>query len=372
MKGIQEETGLYEPFMNRAIDLAERARGMTNPNPMVGAVVVRSGIVVGEGYHEFAGGPHAEVAALRQAGDKARGATLVVTLEPCNHFGRTPPCTEAILDSGVSRLVVGMLDPNPLNTISGVSRLREAGLDVDVGLLAERIAKQNEVFLKHITTGRPFVLVKVAMSLDGKIAEREGTRTRLTCWEANEEVHRLRSEYDAILVGIRTVQVDDPLLTARPSTELLRNPIRVVLDAGASLSTESRLAASAEEVRTLDFVSKEADAERVSALRRRGVEVREVDRGERGLVLERVLDELAALSVTSVMVEGGRRVISSFVREGLVDKFMFFTCPRLIGGSGLGVIDDTLSEMTDLDITATRRLGDDLMVEAYPRRFSQE
>ncbi|MCL5292791.1 MAG: bifunctional diaminohydroxyphosphoribosylaminopyrimidine deaminase/5-amino-6-(5-phosphoribosylamino)uracil reductase RibD [Actinobacteria bacterium] len=372
MKGTREDIRIYEPYMIRAIQLAERARGKTSPNPIVGAVVVRNGMVVGEGYHEQAGGPHAELVALRQAGELARGATLVVTLEPCNHYGRTPPCTEVISHSGVSKVVIGIIDPNPLNVVSGISRLKDAGIEVDIGLLAERIAKQNEVFLKHITTGRPFVLVKVAMSLDGRIAEREGVRTKFTCWESAEEIHRLRSEYDAILVGVGTVKVDDPLLTARPSAELFKNPVRVIVDAGAEISPESKIVQTANEVRTLITVTEGADAQRVKALRRTGAEVLEVA-GDRDLVdLGNVLDQLAGLGITSVMVEGGRRIISSFVRERLVDKFIFFTCPRLVGGQGLGLIDESLTSMAELDITAVRRLGEDLEIEAYPQQLSEE
>lgn len=372
MKGTREDIRIYEPFMLRAIELAERARGDTRPNPMVGAVVVRGGEIVGEGYHEHAGAPHAEVVALRQAGELARGSTLVVTMEPCNHYGRTPPCTEAIIETGVAKVVMGIPDPNPLNMVGGAMRLKDAGIDIDIGLLAERITKQNEVFLKHISTGRPFVLVKVAMSLDGRIAEREGVRTRFTCWEASEEIHRLRSEYDAILVGSGTIKIDNPLLTARPSVEVFRNPLRVILDSRTAIPLDSRVVQTANEVRTLLFTLEGADAGKVSTLRKTGIEVIEVDGDEECVDLGVVLDELAKLGVTSVMVEGGRDIISSFVGNGLVDKFLFFACPRLVGGRGLGLINDTLTGMVELDITAVRRLGDDLEIEAYPKSTAED
>ncbi len=370
MKGTKQDVRVFEPYMRRALQLAEKARGMTSPNPMVGAVVVRDGKIVGEGYHERAGGPHAEVIALREAGELAKGSTLVVTLEPCNHYGKTPPCTDAILKAGVSRVVIGIRDPNPLNAPGGAVRLREAGVEVDIGLLAERVAKQNEIFLKHIATGRPFVLVKVAMSLDGRIARRVGERTKLTCWESTEEVHRLRSEYDAILVGIGTVKVDDPLLTSRPSSEIFKNPVRVVLDPRAEIDLNSRIAQTAEQVRSVVVVSRGIDPTRRERLKAAGLEVIEVKSSEERLLdLGDVLDELAKMGITSVMVEGGRRVISSFVREGLADKFIFFACPKLIGGLGLELIDDSLADIAELDITAIRRLGDDLEIEAYPQHI---
>ncbi len=370
MKGTKQDVRVFEPYMRRALQLAEKARGMTSPIPMVGAVVVRDGKIVGEGYHERAGGPHAEVIALREAGELAKGSTLVVTLEPCNHYGKTPPCTDAILKAGVSRVVIGIRDPNPLNAPGGAVRLREAGVEVDIGLLAERVAKQNEIFLKHIATGRPFVLVKVAMSLDGRIARRVGERTKLTCWESTEEVHRLRSEYDAILVGIGTVKVDDPLLTSRPSSEIFKNPVRVVLDPRAEIDLNSRIAQTAEQVRSVVVVSRGIDPTRRERLKAAGLEVIEVKSSEERLLdLGDVLDELAKMGITSVMVEGGRRVISSFVREGLADKFIFFACPKLIGGLGLELIDDSLADIAELDITAIRRLGDDLEIEAYPQHI---
>lgn len=370
MKGTREDIKVYEPYMLRALQLAEKARGMTSPNPMVGAVLIRDGKIVGAGYHERAGAPHAEVVALREAGQLARGSTLIVTLEPCNHYGRTPPCTEAIIKAGISKVVIGLQDPNPLNAPGGAVRLREAGVEVDIGLLAERVAKQNEVFLKHITTGRPFVLVKVAMSLDGRIARRVGEKTKLTCWEATEEVHRLRSEYDAILVGIGTVKVDDPLLTSRPSTEIFKNPVRVILDSRAELDLNSKIARTADNVRSIVAVSDEADSKRLDALKGAGLEILKVKSAGDGLLdLGNLLDELAKFGITSVMVEGGRRVVSSVVREGLADKFIFFACPKLIGGLGLELIDDSLADIVELDITAMRRLGDDLEIEAYPQQI---
>lgn len=371
MKGTQEDLRIYEPYMLRAIQLAELGRGKTHPNPVVGCVIVKNGEIVGEGYHEYAGGPHAEVVALRHAGELARGATLIVTLEPCNHYGRTPPCTEAIIEAGIAKVVCSVVDPNPLNAGGGALRLRQSGVEVDVGLLAERVAKQNEVFLKHISSGRPFVLVKVAMSLDGKIAEREGVRTRLTCWESSEEVHRLRSEYDAILIGVGTVLVDDPLLTARPSFQVFKNPIRVILDPKARTPIDSLIVKTAGEVKTVVFTSGEADSSKTEALENAGVEVVTVPSPEGLLDLGSVLDELAARGVSSVMVEGGRKIISSFINAELVDKFLFFACPSLIGGSGLDLADSTLIRMAKLDITAVRRLGDDLEIEAYPKEIKK-
>ena len=360
------EISSYEVYMDRAITLAEQGRGATSPNPMVGALIIKEDRVIAEGYHERVGEPHAEINALKRAVEDVAGATMVVSLEPCNHFGRTPPCTEAIIEAGIGRVVVGMVDPNPKCAGGGIKRLRDAGIEVEYGLLADRIAKQNEAFIKYITTGRPFVVLKAAITLDGKIAEAPGKTTAITGPDTRQRVHELRNEHDAIMVGIGTVLVDDPMLTTRLDGAKIKNPIRVIVDSKARTPLGSNIVKSAREVRTIVAVSARAAPANIQDLKARGIEALKLGRWDGAVDVELLLEELGRLEISSVLLEGGGSLIASFVKAGMVDKYMVFVAPKLIGAGGVDFVGGTLESASKLKITAIERFGEDILIEAYP------
>jgi diaminohydroxyphosphoribosylaminopyrimidine deaminase/5-amino-6-(5-phosphoribosylamino)uracil reductase len=358
-----------QEYMRVVLDLAAKARGRTSPNPMVGAVVVRDGEIVGHGYHARAGLPHAEIVALAQAGEAARGSTLYVSLEPCCHFGRTGPCTEAVIAAGVRRVVTAMRDPNPKVAGRGIARLREAGLEVTEDVLREEAARLNEVFIKYITTGRPFVALKAAVSLDGKIATRTGDSRWITGGPAREYAHRLRDTYDALLVGRGTVVKDDPSLTTR-LPEGGRDPARVVLDSLARIPESSRMLSGESAAPVIVAVTGQAPRTRVTALESRGVQVVRCGPGP-AVDLETLLRELAAREITSVLVEGGGAVHASFLEARFVDKLHWFVAPKIVGGveapgavAGQGV--GRMSEAVGLERVRRLELGDDFCIEGYP------
>jgi diaminohydroxyphosphoribosylaminopyrimidine deaminase/5-amino-6-(5-phosphoribosylamino)uracil reductase len=320
-------------YMRLALDLAAQGLGGTSPNPMVGAVLVKDGEIIGTGYHQRAGGPHAEIIALEEAGAAAAGATLYVTLEPCSHTGRTPPCTERIIAAGIRKVVVGMRDPNPLVNGRGLARLEEAGLKLKTGVLEERAARLNEVFVKYITVRRPFVTMKAAMTLDGKIATRSKASRWISGQRSREYVHGLRHQHDAIMVGIGTLLADNPRLTARlPGGS--KNPLRVIIDSKARTPLTAEVIVEQPE-NTLLFVTDSAPEERVTALQASGVTLVRLTPDLMGLVpLPAVMDELGRREIMSVLVEGGSNLNYSLLEHGLVDKVNIFVAPLLFGGSG--------------------------------------
>ncbi|MGC8784043.1 MAG: bifunctional diaminohydroxyphosphoribosylaminopyrimidine deaminase/5-amino-6-(5-phosphoribosylamino)uracil reductase RibD [Armatimonadota bacterium] len=362
-------TPLEEIFMRRALALARR--GYTAPNPMVGAVLVKDGRVVGEGYHRRAGMPHAEVEALRRAGEKARGATLYVTLEPCSHWGRTPPCTDALIEAGVRCVYAAMQDPNPQVAGKGFEKLREVGIEVQVGVLEERARQLNEVFIKYHTTGMPFVTVKAAMSLDGKIATHTGDSKWITDEPARRLVHRLRARHDAVMVGVGTVLKDDPLLTARlPRLKEPLHRLRVIVDSRLRCPEEARVL-SVEDSPTLIATTASAPPEKVARLRERGVEVAMLPADDGRVDLRALMTMLAQRGVTGVLCEGGGTLIAALFARRLVDKVMFFYAPRIIGGreAPTAVEGDGCAHMEGclrLDRVYWRKIGRDMMVQAYP------
>jgi diaminohydroxyphosphoribosylaminopyrimidine deaminase / 5-amino-6-(5-phosphoribosylamino)uracil reductase len=356
-------------YMARALELAERGRGSVEPNPLVGALVVRDGVIVGEGWHESFGQAHAEVNALRQAGEHARGATLYVTLEPCCHFGKTPPCTEAVIGSGVRRVVSAMLDPFPLVAGQGVARLRAAGIGVEVGVGEAAARRVNAPYRKRLRTGRPWVHAKWAMTVDGKFATRTGASKWITGEAARARVHELRGRMDAILVGRGTLAADDPLLTARPPGP--RTAARVVLTATAEGLPEScRLLETIQEAPVLLFTA-EGARERLTAWRDRGAEVIALPAGTGGaLDVRSVLTELANRNMTNVLVEGGAETLGRFLDAGEIDEVHAFIAPKLLGGAaapspigGLGVPD--LSRGLNLTDCRVERLGDDFLIHGF-------
>jgi diaminohydroxyphosphoribosylaminopyrimidine deaminase/5-amino-6-(5-phosphoribosylamino)uracil reductase len=357
-------------FMKMALRLAARGAGWVSPNPMVGAVVMRQGEVVGRGWHRRYGGPHAEVEALRAAGEQARGATLYVTLEPCNHHGLTPPCTEAILAAGVTRVVAATPDPNRKVSGGGAAFLREKGGQVEIGLLAAEVRRLNEAWFTWVETGRPFVIAKAACSLDGKIATRTGDSQWLTGERARAFGHRLRHECDAILVGVETVLADDPQLTTRLSRRCSKDPIRVVLDSRLRTPPTARLLHLNSPAPTWIATTPAAPREKIQALEALGATVLVLPAKGRRVALQPLVEELGRQRVQSLLVEGGAEVLGAFFAAGLVDKFYFFYAPKFLGGQdALSVIGGAgvarLAEAHQARDLSLRRLGPDLMVCGY-------
>jgi len=357
-------------FMEMAYGLAEKARGRSSPNPLVGAVAVREDTVVGWGYHEEAGKPHAEVMALRKAGRRARGATLYVTLEPCVHWGRTPPCVDGVLESGLKRAVVSAYDANPVVHRKGVRRLRAAGLEVNVGLLEERNVRLNEAYIKYITRKTPFVTLKAASSLDGRIASRTGDSRWISADGTRDYVHLLRGENDALMVGVGTLLRDDPLLTVRHPAWGDKPAVRVVLDSKLRFPLASGMLGTLDRGRIIVFAGPGAPAAKALALEKKGVEVVRTRRPPGGAGLEDVLSELGRREIASLLVEGGSRLETSFIERRLADKVILTLSPKLIGGrrapgflegQGAAKVGDALS----LKSFRTFRLGDDLILEGY-------
>ena len=355
-------------FMRRALELAERGRGLTSPNPMVGAVVVSDDEIVGEGYHERAGGPHAEVVALAAAGARSRGATLYVTLEPCSYHGRTPPCATSVVAAGISRVVAALVDPNPRVSGRGLAVLREAGVEVADAILTDHAERQNRAFVAAMRLGRPHVTLKAAMTLDGRIADRQGESKWITGEEARASAHRLRSECDAIVVGVGTVLRDDPALTVRRERPWPREPYRVVLDTHARTPAGARLIAAATPARALVITGEGARPDRVAALRTAGATVVPVETRDGRVDPRAALAALADREVRAVLVEGGSDVHGAFVDAGLVDRVAVFVAPRLLGGRqatpSIGGFGRPLAGALRLGTLEVVRVGDDLLIEA--------
>lgn len=319
-----------EPLMRRALELAARGQGSVEPNPMVGCVVARDGQILAEGWHREFGGPHAEVDALRQAGEAARDATLYLTLEPCCHHGKTPPCTEAILAARPARVVVAMRDPFPQVSGGGLRQLQSAGIEVELGLLEEEARELNTPYLKLLRARRPWIIAKWAMTLDGKIATRSGYSRWISGDDSRAFVHQLRGRMDAVLVGRRTAEVDDPLLTARPPGP--RTPTRIVFDSRARLPLNSQLVKTARQAPVLVAAGPDATARDVAALRETGVEVvllPATTQYERTLQL---FDELGKRRMTNVLVEGGAKLFGTLLDGKLIDELHVFIAPKIFGG----------------------------------------
>ena len=365
-----EQNIVDRSYMRRALELAAGSRGRTSPNPMVGAVLVKDGRVVGEGFHAFAGSDHAECIAIRDAQGQARGATLYVSLEPCCHHGKTPPCTDLIAGAGIARVVAACQDPNPAVDGKGVDALRAAGIPVEVGCLAEEAVRQNEAFFTAVRTGRPFVIMKIAASLDGKIATRTGESRWITGESARHHVHRLRNEVDGVLVGIGTVLRDDPLLTTRLGVEDQRDPARVVVDNLARLPLRAKVINRASMAPTYVAVSEMASPARLETLEREGVHIIRVEDSPRRISLGRLLATLGKMGLLSVMIEGGAEINASALREGVVDKVLMFLAPMLVGGtsSASAVAGDGIESFTQaVRLTDIRleRFESDILIEGY-------
>jgi diaminohydroxyphosphoribosylaminopyrimidine deaminase/5-amino-6-(5-phosphoribosylamino)uracil reductase len=359
-----------ERFMRVALGEAAKGLGRTSPNPAVGAVLVRDGRAVARGHHARAGGPHAEIVAIRAAGARARGADLYTTLEPCDHFGRTPPCSIAILEAGVSRVFVGSADPNPLVNGRGIARLRAAGVEVVPGVLGPECDALNAHWFRYIRDRRPYVTLKAAVTLDGRIATRTGDARWISGEEARRWVHRLRDRVDAVLVGAGTARADDPRLTTRLPGGRGRDPIRVVLDTDLSLPARLRLLRPRSAAPTIV-------AHASPRTRRLGprVELLRCRRGKGGVDLEDLLARLAARGVTHLLVEGGARVHARFLAAGLVDRVAIFVAPKLAGADGVPLAalrgPARMADALRLDEVEVERMGDDVLVQGRPLRPSR-
>lgn len=366
----------HEHYMRLAIKLALKAKGQTSPNPIVGAVVVKDGVVVGRGYHKMAGENHAEVIALTEADGNACDSRLYVTLEPCQHFGKTPPCVDKIIEGGVKEVIIATRDPNPVNNGKGILKLRQNRIGVIEGVLKKEAERINEVFNKYIITGLPFIIVKVAQSLDGKIATAIGESKWLTSDAARRYVHRLRSKVDAVLVGVNTVLKDDPLLTARYSLKLIprlrsgqaaysQKPIKIILDSNLRTPPDARIFSGQSPAPVIISAKKNAPRNRIKRLKERGAKILF------SKSLYALMKQLANLEISSILIEGGGETIASALVERLVDKMFVFIAPKLIGGrnaptsvEGDGIV--RIGDAIRLRDICYRRFGQDLLIEGYP------
>jgi len=333
-----------EGFMRLALDLAKKAEGFTSPNPMVGAVIVKNGVIVGKGYHKRCGSAHAEANALRNAGRRAEGATMYVSLEPCGHFGRTPPCTDAVIESGIKKVVIAMRDPNPINNGRGIKKLVRYGIKVKTGVLKEEAVALNKPYIKFITKKMPYITVKIAESLDGKIATKTGESRWITGEEARQYVHRLRAKADAVMVGANTVLKDNPSLLSKTSSE--KQPLRIVVCGGRKIPKSSRIFSSGGRfpVMLARLTKSRAD-------------------------VNGLLKELAKRGIANILVEGGGELVASLVEKNLVDRFVIFIAPKIIGGrsavtpvEGIGI--DRISKAVPLKFVKIKRFKEDILIEA--------
>lgn len=354
--------------MRMALWEARKGLGRTSPNPCVGALVVKNGKIVGKGYHKMAGSPHAEIHALQAAGPKAKDATLYVTLEPCNHTGRTPPCTEAILRAGVGQVVIGMKDPNPRVAGGGAEYLASHGLSVITGVLEQECRELNLSFIKHSATGLPWVILKAGMSIDGRIGALPGKATRITGKQALARVHSLRNQVDAILVGIETALSDDPSLTTRlQKSGTSRDPLRVVLDTDLRLPVSAKLVRQDSEAETWVFCHEKADKRKKKMLAAAGAVVKTVPSVPAGMLdITEVLKILGRDQITSLLVEGGSRVHGAFLAAGLADQLFLFIAPVFLGDQGVPLATFPAGgpkKLPGFKIVKTRRFGEDVLIE---------
>lgn len=353
-------------YIKRTLTLAARAKGKTSPNPLVGALLVKNGRIISEGYHKKAGTPHAEVIAIKKAGNKATGSTLYVSLEPCCHKDkRTPPCTEKIISSGIKKVVIAMKDPNPKVSGKGIAELEKAGIQSIAGVLEKKARRLNESYIKHITTGTPFVILKVAMTLDGKIATPDGESKWITGEKAREMVHRLRGSSDAVMTAIGTVKADNPMLTCRVSG--YKNPVRIIIDPHLETMLDSHVASCPPET-IIVTRSPNTDVSLWKKFRDKGITFIEYQSKE--LDLKWLMHKLGKLTITSILVEGGSSLSSYCLEAGIVDKVMFFIAPKIVGGKDSftavgGKSFRKLEDAYQIRDIKTRQIGEDILIEGY-------
>lgn len=372
---MDQDAGVYgrnddmrEFYMSKALDLAEKGRGLVSPNPMVGAIIVKGNRIIGEGYHERCGCAHAEVNAFNNAIEDVKGATMYVTLEPCSHYGKTPPCADKIIEMKIARVVVGTLDPNPLVAGIGVEKLKRAGIEVEVGVLEEACKIKNEIFMKYIIEKSPFIIMKAAMSLDGKIATKTGESKWITGDKSRVQVHKLRNEVTGIMVGVNTVIIDDPELTCR--IEGGKNPIRIIVDSSLRIPKESKIVKTSNEVRTIVATTNKADEKDKAELKNKGVEIIEIKSKDGKVDLKELSIKLGSLGIDSILLEGGGELNYSALKSGIIDKVQMYVAPKIVGGSlakgpvsGEGI--ELLSDAVMLKCLSTKIVGQDILIEGY-------
>lgn len=354
--------------IRKALALAARGIGRTSPNPAVGAVIVRNNRVIAADYHKKAGEPHAEALAIAKAGDDAKGATLYINLEPCCHTDKkTPPCTSSIIRSGIKKVVVSMLDPNPKVSGKGIEYLNNAGVETEVGVMEREANKLNEAFVKFITTNRPFVVLKIAQSMDGKIADAKGESKWITGEKARAHVHKLRNELDAVLVGIGTVIKDDPSLDCRLPRG--RNPYRIIVDSTLKISPKAKVLKYSDG-KTIIAAMTSAKKEKINAIKKAGHHVLLVKGRNKQVDLNDLAVKLGSMGISSIMIEGGSHIAASALAAGIVDKVIFFTAPKIMGGSCAvtsveGGAPASLINAIKIRDLKTRRFGEDILIEGY-------
>jgi len=356
--------------MRRALELSKKAVGFVNPNPLVGAVIVKNNKIIGEGYHEYFGGPHAEVNAFANASQDVEGATIYVTLEPCSHFGKTPPCADAIVRNKISKVVIGMIDPNPLVAGKGIEILKNNGIEVITGILDMEIKKTNEIFIKYISEKLPFCIMKTAMTLDGKIATAIGESKWISNEKSRAYVHELRQRVSGIMVGIGTVLSDDPELTTRREDKLSLNPIRIIIDSKARLPMDAKVLKCDEKTKTIIVTTEFAKESKLEAIKQKGVEVIVTPSKNNRVDLNYLMRELGGKGIDSILIEGGSTLNYSALEEGIVDKVITFISPKIfggtsgktpVGGEGIKHVKDAI-RLTDTQVT---RFDEDIMIEGY-------
>ncbi|MBR4357434.1 MAG: bifunctional diaminohydroxyphosphoribosylaminopyrimidine deaminase/5-amino-6-(5-phosphoribosylamino)uracil reductase RibD [Butyrivibrio sp.] len=355
-----------EIYMKRAIELAKKGTGFVNPNPLVGAVIVKDGEIIGEGYHEKFGELHAERNALKNCIKSPEGATIYVTLEPCCHHGKTPPCTEAIIESGIKRVVVGALDVNPLVAGNGVRILRDHGIEVVTGILADECTAMNKVFNKYIQKKRPYVVMKYAMTADGKIATDTGKSKWITCEESRKEVHVLRNRLMGIMVGVSTIIADNPMLNCRLDMPH-RDPIRIICDTNLRTPLDSKVVRTADTTKTIIATASE-DKEKLSEYEKKGCKIVNVPMNSEGIDLNILMKKLGELGIDGILLEGGGTLNNSALRAHIVDEVHTFMAPKIFGGMGkspvTGIFIDEPDEAIELNVTEISRVGEDLLIES--------
>jgi diaminohydroxyphosphoribosylaminopyrimidine deaminase/5-amino-6-(5-phosphoribosylamino)uracil reductase len=361
---------MHELFMKNALELARKGWGRTNPNPLVGSVIVKDGEIIAQGYHHLLGGAHAEVDAFNNAKQEVNGGTLYVNLEPCAHYGRTPPCAKKIIESGISKVVIAMEDPNPVVAGGGIKMMRDAGIEVIVGVLEEEARTLNEIFIKYITRRQPFVIIKAAMTLDGKIASVSGDSKWISGECSRAQVHMVRDRIAAIMTGINTVLKDNPSLTTRLDSGNGKDPARIIVDSKGLIPLESRVINAKSSAGSILATTSLIDGKREEQLIEKGVRILKLDGADGHVDLKKLMDELYKLEIDSVLLEGGGGLNAAALKSGIVDKVMFFIAPKIIGGStaktpveGEGV--RYMKDAVNLKNITITRFAEDILVEGY-------
>ncbi|MBB6216776.1 diaminohydroxyphosphoribosylaminopyrimidine deaminase/5-amino-6-(5-phosphoribosylamino)uracil reductase [Anaerosolibacter carboniphilus] len=360
-------------YMSRALALAREGIGYTSPNPLVGAVIVKEGRIIGEGYHQLYGGPHAEINAFENAAEDVYGATMYVTLEPCSHYGKTPPCANAIVEKGIKKVVIAMMDPNPLVAGKGIDILKTNGIEVVTGILEDEAKKTNEIFIKYITTGSPFCLLKTAMTLDGKIAAYTGDSKWITNEKSRGYVHQLRHQYRGIMVGIGTVLADDPMLTTRLDAKEGCDPVRIVVDSRGRIPLNAQVLHVSSQARTVIATTDQIPQEKLIALQQLGAEVILLPSIQGQVSLPDLMKALGERKIDSILLEGGSTLNYTALDAGIVDKVMAFISPKILGGSGAktpvgGQGKSLVKDAVHLKNISINRFEEDILIEGYVDR----